>query len=53
MPFVIFLLSLALIQFFPSPIGETLAVGLIILGTTPKGGGSNALTMIKGGDLGL
>jgi len=53
MPFVAFLLSLALIQLFPGPTGKTLAVGLIILGTTPTGGGSNALTMISGGDLAL
>ena len=53
MPLVAFLLSLALIQLFPGPTGKTLAVGLIILGTTPTGGGSNALTMISGGDLAL
>ena len=53
MPFVAFLLSLVLIQLFPGATGKTLAVGLIILGTTPTGGGSNALTMISGGDLAL
>lgn len=53
MPFVAFLLSLVLIQLFPGATGKTLAIGLIILGTTPTGGGSNALTMISGGDLAL
>ncbi|MGA2956952.1 MAG: bile acid:sodium symporter family protein [Thermodesulfobacteriota bacterium] len=53
MPLVAFLLSLVLIQLFPGPTGKTLAVGLIILGTTPTGGGSNALTMISRGDLAL
>ena len=53
MPFVAFLLSLVLIQLFPGPTGKTLAVGLIILGTTPTGGGSNALTMVSEGDLAL
>jgi len=52
-PLVAFLLSLVLIQLFPGPTGKTLAVGLIVLGTTPTGGGSNALTMISGGDLAL
>jgi bile acid:Na+ symporter, BASS family len=53
MPLVAFLLSLVLIQLFPGPTGNALAVGMIILGTTPTGGGSNALTMISKGDLAL
>lgn len=53
MPLVSFFLSLVLIQFFSGDTGETLAVGIIILGTTPTGGGSNALTLISKGDLAL
>lgn len=53
MPSVAFLLSLVLVQLFPGPTGKALAVGMIVLGTTPTGGGSNALTMISKGDLAL
>jgi BASS family bile acid:Na+ symporter len=53
MPFVAFLLSLVLVRLFPGTTGKTLAVGMIVLGTTPTGGGSNALTMISKGDLAL
>ncbi len=53
MPLVAFLLSLVLIQLFPGSTGNALAIGMIVLGTTPTGGGSNALTMISKGDLAL
>jgi BASS family bile acid:Na+ symporter len=53
MPLVAFLLSLVLLGLFPGPTGKALAVGIIVLGTTPTGGGSNALTMISKGDLAL
>ena len=53
MPLVAFLLSLVLLRLFPGPTGKALAVGMIVLGTTPTGGGSNALTMISKGDLAL
>lgn len=53
MPGVAFLMSLVLVRLFPGPTGEALAVGMIVLGTTPTGGGSNALTMISKGDLAL
>ena len=53
MPLVAFLLSLVLIQLFPGPTGNALAIGMIVLGTTPTGGGSNALTLISKGDLAL
>jgi len=53
MPLVAFLLSLVLVQLFPGNTGKALAVGMIVLGTTPTGGGSNALTMISKGDLAL
>jgi BASS family bile acid:Na+ symporter len=53
MPFVAFLLSLVLIRLFPGPTGKALGVGMIVVGTTPTGGGSNALTMISKGDLAL
>ncbi len=53
MPLVAFLLSLALLRLFPGPTGKALAVGMIVLGTTPTGGGSNALTMVTRGDLAL
>jgi BASS family bile acid:Na+ symporter len=53
MPLVAFLLSLVLIYLFPGPTGNAVAIGMIILGTTPTGGGSNALTLISKGDLAL
>jgi bile acid:Na+ symporter, BASS family len=53
MPLVAFLLSFVLIWLFPGPTGKALAAGMIVLGTTPTGGGSNALTMISKGDLAL
>lgn len=53
MPLVAFLLSLVLLQLFPGATGKALAAGMIVLGTTPTGGGSNALTMISKGDLAL
>jgi bile acid:Na+ symporter, BASS family len=53
MPFVAFLLSFVLIWLFPGPTGKALAAGMIVLGTTPTGGGSNALTLISKGDLAL
>ena len=52
-PLVAFLLSLVLIQLFPGITGNALAVGIIVLGTTPTGGGSNAFTLISKGDLAL
>jgi bile acid:Na+ symporter, BASS family len=53
MPLVAFALSFVLIYLFPGPTGNALAVGMIVLGTTPTGGGSNALTLISKGDLAL
>ncbi len=53
MPLVAFLLSLVLIQLIPGATGQALAIGMIVLGTTPTGGGSNALTLISKGDLAL
>ncbi len=53
MPLVAFILSLALLRIFPGITGKALAVGMIVIGTTPTGGGSNALTMISKGDLAL
>jgi bile acid:Na+ symporter, BASS family len=53
MPLVAFLLSFVLIWLFPGPTGKALAAGMIVLGTTPTGGGSNALTLISKGDLAL
>jgi BASS family bile acid:Na+ symporter len=53
MPAVAFVLSLALLRAFPGVTGKALAVGIIVIGTTPTGGGSNALTMISKGDLAL
>ncbi len=50
-PLIAFLLSLVLIRLFPGPTGNALAVGIIVVGTTPTGGGSNALTLIGKGDL--
>ena len=53
MPLVAFLLSLVFIQLIPGATGKALAIGMIVLGTTPTGGGSNALTLISKGDLAL
>jgi bile acid:Na+ symporter, BASS family len=53
MPLVAFLLSFVLVWLFPGPTGKALAAGMIVLGTTPTGGGSNALTLISKGDLAL
>jgi bile acid:Na+ symporter, BASS family len=53
MPLVAFLLSLVFIQLIPGATGQALAIGMIVLGTTPTGGGSNALTLISKGDLAL
>ena len=52
-PLIAFLLSLVLIQLFPGVTGAALAVGIIVLGTTPTGGGANALTLVSKGDLAL
>ncbi|HYA41532.1 MAG TPA: bile acid:sodium symporter family protein [Syntrophobacteraceae bacterium] len=52
-PLIAFLLSLVLVRLFPGDTGNTLALGIIIAGTTPNGGGSNALTLISKGDLAL
>lgn len=53
MPLVAFLLSLVFVHLLPGPTGNALAIGMIVLGTTPTGGGSNALTLISKGDLAL
>lgn len=53
MPLVAFLLSWVFILLIPGPTGNALAIGMIVLGTTPTGGGSNALTLISKGDLAL
>jgi BASS family bile acid:Na+ symporter len=53
MPLIAFLLSLVFIQLIPGATGKALAIGMIVLGTTPTGGGSNALTLISKGDLAL
>jgi len=54
MPFVAFLLAhFVLLRFLPQPAATTVAVGMIILGTTPTGAASNTLTMISRGDLAL
>jgi BASS family bile acid:Na+ symporter len=52
-PLVAFLLSLVLVRLFPGSTGSALAIGIIVIGTTPTGGGSNALTLISRGDLAL
>lgn len=53
MPLVAFLLSWVFVLLIPGPTGNALAIGMIVLGTTPTGGGSNALTLISKGDLAL
>jgi BASS family bile acid:Na+ symporter len=44
---------LVFIMLIPGPTGKALAVGMIILGCSPTGTTSNALTMIAKGDLAL
>jgi len=52
-PLIAFLLSLVLIRLLPGARGSALAVGMILIGTAPTGGGSNALTLVAKGDLAL
>jgi bile acid:Na+ symporter, BASS family len=44
---------LVLIRLFSGARGNDLAIGIILIGTSPTGGGSNALTLISRGDLAL
>ena len=54
MPLFAYVLAHALLlRFLSQPAGSTLAVGLVILGTTPTGAASNTLTLISRGDLAL
>lgn len=47
------LAKFVLLKFFPQPTATLLAIGLIVLGTTPTGAASNTLTLISRGDLAL
>lgn len=54
MPLIAFFLAHAIIlRFISGPVATTLAVGMVIIGTTPTGSASNMLTLISGGDLAL
>ena len=54
MPLIAWILgNVVLLRYFPQPIATTLAIGLVLLGTTPTGVGSNTLTLISRGDLAL
>ncbi len=54
MPLAAFAVAyLVFVTLLPGPIGNSLAVGMILLGTSPTGTTSNALTMIAKGDLAL
>jgi bile acid:Na+ symporter, BASS family len=54
MPLVAYLVSyIVFIQFLPVATAKTLAIGMIILGASPTGTGSNTFTMISRGDLAL
>jgi BASS family bile acid:Na+ symporter len=54
MPLLAYILANALLlRFLSQPAASTLAVGLVILGTTPTGAASNTLTLISRGDLAL
>jgi BASS family bile acid:Na+ symporter len=54
MPFVAYLLAhFVLLRFLPQPTATALAVGMVVLGTTPTGGASNTYTLISHGDLAL
>jgi BASS family bile acid:Na+ symporter len=54
MPFVAYLLAnYVLLRFFPRPTATAMAIGLLVLGTTPTGAASNTLTLISRGDLAL
>lgn len=52
MPLAAYLVSyVVFIQLLPGQTAKTLAIGMILLGTTPTGTASNTLTMISRGDL--
>jgi BASS family bile acid:Na+ symporter len=45
--------NLVLLRFLPQPAATAIAVGMVVLGTTPTGGASNTYTLIGNGDLAL
>lgn len=51
--FAYFISQAILVNFLPEPAATTLAIGMVILGTTPTGAASNTLTLISRGDLAL
>jgi len=54
MPFCSYLMAnFVLLRFLPQPAATSIAVGMIVLGTTPTGGASNTYTLISNGDLAL
>lgn len=54
MPLCAYLMSnFVLLRFLPQPAATAIAVGMVVLGTTPTGGASNTYTLIGNGDLAL
>lgn len=54
MPFAAYLLAhYVLLRFLSGPSATALAIGLVVLGSTPTGAASNTLTLISRGDLAL
>jgi BASS family bile acid:Na+ symporter len=47
------LANFVLLRFLPQPAATVIAVGMVVLGTTPTGGASNTYTLISSGDLAL
>jgi BASS family bile acid:Na+ symporter len=52
-PLVAFLLAQILSRNLPRPIGGMLAIGMVLISTTPTGVASNAMTLVSRGDLAL
>lgn len=52
-PGVAFLIAQVLVRSLPQPIGGMLAIGMVLIATTPTGVASNAMTLVSRGDLAL
>ena len=52
-PLIAFLLAQVLLRNLPRPVGGLLAIGMILIATTPTGVASNAMTLVAHGDLAL
>lgn len=52
-PGVAFLIAQVLVRSLPQPMGGLLAIGMVLIATTPTGVASNAMTLVSRGDLAL